>query len=132
MTVRKELGFTLIEVITVCLIIAVLAAIAFPSYQNMMIRSRRTDIQAVLTQEQLKLEKHRVDNASYATYVMPDVSNAYYTVTLSGASPTAYTLSAAPKSGTPQTKDTCGTVTLTFNAGTVTRGQTAGTVNTCW
>ena len=64
MTVRKQLGFTLVEVITVVLIIGVLAAIAYPSYVGMMQRSRRAEAATIINEQSLRLEKFRVDNAS--------------------------------------------------------------------
>lgn len=120
MTNRKDLGFTLIEVIVVVMIIAILAAIAFPSYKAMMQRTRRAEAATIINEQQLRLEKHRVDNASYATYALAGVtSTPYYDVTLSGATATAFTLTATPKGA--QVSDDCGKLVMTYSAGVTTR-----------
>ena len=131
MSARKSLGFTLVEVITVVLIIAVLAAIALPSYQKMMQRSRRAEAATVLNEQQLRLEKHRVDNASYATYALPaGLDTEFYTFALADGSETTYTLTADPTG--PQATDTCGMLTLEFDAGVVTHTQEGGSTEECW
>lgn len=128
MTNRKDLGFTLIEVIVVVMIIAVLAAIAFPSYVNMMQRTRRAEAATIINEQQLRLEKHRVDNASYATYALAGVtSTPFYDVTLSDADETNYTLTATPKGA--QLKDDCGDLVMTYAAGVTTRTADA---DDCW
>ena len=48
MSLHRRNGFTLIEVIIVMAIIAILTAIAFPSYQNYIIRSSRSAAQTEL------------------------------------------------------------------------------------
>lgn len=129
MSARKPLGFTLVEVITVCLIIAVLAAIAFPSYTRMMQRTRRAEAVAIINEQQLRLEKHRVDNASYATYVPAGtLSTEFYTIGISGADADTYVLTATRKGA--QLKDTtCGDLVRTFNQGAITQSPTAAD---CW
>jgi type IV pilus assembly protein PilE len=59
-------GFTLIELMMVILIIAILAAIAFPSYSRHVVKGNRGEAQSSLQQIQLLQESHRRDNATYA------------------------------------------------------------------
>ena len=129
MTVRKPLGFTLVEVITVVLIIAVLAAIAYPSYLGMMQRTRRAEAVTIINEQQLRLEKHRVDNASYATYVPAGLlGTEFYDVGISGADENTYVITATRKGA--QLKDTtCGDLSVTFDAGAVTRDPDTAE---CW
>ena len=132
MTVRKPLGFTLVEVITVVLIIGVLAAIAYPSYVGMMQRTRRAEAATILNEQQLRLEKHRVDNASYATYVPQGVFDTpFYAFDFVEAQsgPTTWRLTATPEGA--HTNDDCGTLTLRFNAGAVIR-ENSGSGTDCW
>ena len=55
---RKQTGFTLIELMIVVAIIAIIAAIAMPSYQNYAVRTNRTQCQSALVQMANAMERH--------------------------------------------------------------------------
>jgi type IV pilus assembly protein PilE len=75
---RKKcpLGFSLLELMVVIVIIGILAAIAYPSYSNYVIRARRGDAQAALTQIANRLDKFFGYCNSYPTSATP-LSSAY-------------------------------------------------------
>lgn len=59
-------GVTLLELLVALVIVAVLAAIAVPSYRSHVLRARRTDATAALLRIQGAQEKFFVQNARYA------------------------------------------------------------------
>ena len=64
---RRSAGFTLIEVMIAVAIIAILAAVAMPSYRAYVIRGHLTDAVNGLATVRADMERHFQDNRSYAT-----------------------------------------------------------------
>lgn len=120
-------GFTLIEVMIVVAIIGILAAIAYPSYDEYIKRGNRTEGQAFLQDVAARQERYFSQNNEYAdTAAKLNVSTGSETgkYTLSIATSDGYTLTA-----TQQFNDTkCGNLTL--NALGV-KGA-GGSVDECW
>ena len=126
MAIRKALGFTLIEVLVVVAIIAILAAIAIPGFNDQIRKSRRADVQGKMEDIRLRLERFRVDNPTYAMpFTSATWSDSFYTVTLTGTGAAAYTVTATPQGS--QVKDDCGTMTLVNTAGTISQSPA-----NCW
>ncbi len=65
-TQKRTKGFTLIELVITVAVIAILATVAFPSFVEQMRKSRRADGRAAVLDVQLKLERYRASNNSYA------------------------------------------------------------------
>ncbi|MGL5007148.1 MAG: type IV pilin protein [Plesiomonas sp.] len=113
---NKEIqtGFTLIEMMIAVAIVAIIAAIAIPSYQSHIIKSRRTEVLTQLLQGQLAQEKQWLINKSYHTTPanIGLINSTYYTFTIPiSATANTYTLNATAIGS--QTKDTnCTTLTL--------------------
>jgi type IV pilus assembly protein PilE len=130
----RSQGFTLIELMIVVLIIAILAAIAMPSYQNYVMKSRRSDAKVALVAIQLAEEKWRANNTSYTSTLsnlgLTSSSPAGY-YTLSVALTNGYTITALATG--VQASDT-GCAQLILNqAGNKTANNSAGTaVTNCW
>ncbi len=133
MKLRMQRGFTLIELMIVVAIIGILAAIAYPSYDEYVKRGNRTEGQAFLSDVAARQERYYSQNHVYVT----DVDDIEDLGLSSANSPTdKYTIGLAAGGGgytltaTNQFNDTkCGNLTL--NALGV-RGASAGTVDTCW
>ncbi|MGL4602183.1 MAG: type IV pilin protein [Plesiomonas sp.] len=114
--VKIRKGFTLIETMIVIAIIAIIAAIAIPSYQSHIIKSRRTEVLTQLLQGQLAQERLWLMNKTYSTN-LADIgltNSTYYTFTTPiSATANTYTLEATAIGS--QTKDTkCTTLTINY------------------
>lgn len=133
----RSKGFTLIEVMIVVAIVAILAAIALPSYNEYIRRGHRADARAGLLQAQQWLERAATATGVYPTSLPAsltwsgDGTKRYDIALAAGATNAAFTLTATPKGA--QVGDKCGTYTLTHTGLRGANGVTSGAIVTeCW
>ena len=62
---KRQQGFTLIELVIAIAIIGILVAFALPAYQEQTLKARRSDGQAFLMQLQASMERFIFDNNAY-------------------------------------------------------------------
>lgn len=114
-TQAKSAGFTLIELMIVIAILGIVVAIALPSYQDSVSKSRRADAQGVLTSFANTMERYYTTNSTYAgagasggntgaptifsTEAPLDGATKYYDLTIVSSSSTSFVIQAAPKNG---------------------------------
>lgn len=146
---RRTGGFTLIEVMIVVAIVAILAAIAYPSYSESVAKGRRAQVTTQMLAAQQFMERWYSENYDYSkntagTLVteatqfparfakVPAEGTQYYTMSFDTIAANAYTLQAVPLPGGPMVNDKCGTFKLDNNGkkSVVTTGT--GDVESCW
>ena len=114
-------------------IVAILAAIAYPSYQEHLRKSRRAAAQSFMVDVAARQQQYLIDARSYAggagaltalNLAVPGDVTRFYTVTVDPAAPTlppSYTITATPIAGSPQVPD--GVLTLDHQGSKTRNGQ---------
>lgn len=155
-TARTQGGFTLIEIMITVAVVAILSAIAIPSYRNYVLRANRTVAKVALVDASSRLESYFIVHKKYTKalsdiqlqqYLMRDGSTASTdasNASLYQLSIKALSTSACPATGDPgtgsysvvatpvnaQRRDSaCLSLCLTSNG---IRLSAAGTADTCW
>ena len=91
-------GFTLMEILIAVAIVGILAAVAYPAYQDQVAKTRRSDAKIALTQAASAQERFFTQNNSY-TANTADVGGAtspegYYAISIPVQTTTTFTLTA--------------------------------------
>jgi len=149
MTRSRNRGFTLIEVMVVVAIVAILAAVAVPSYRDYVRRSQVQEATTFLSDYQIKMEQFYQDNRSYGnggcaaggavatSWSFPSTAK-YFTYTCTGSNANAQGFQGFVITATGLTTQGSNghTYTLTNNGGTVARQTTqfkgATSTANCW
>lgn len=117
----KQQGFSLIELMIAVAIVAILAAIAYPAYNDQVTKARRSDAHAALLNTAALMEHYYTENNTYVGANAPaDIGasatspESHYDITIGNLTATTYTLTATPVAGGAQASDTtCGALSLT-------------------
>lgn len=125
---KKHAGFTLIELMITVAIVAILAAIVYPSYQDSVRRGNRGTAQSFLMDVAQREQQVFLDRRSYEAAannaafpgsalnisVPGEIADLYeVSVAVTAGPPPTFTVTAAPKAGTIQVED--GNLTLNSN-----------------
>lgn len=106
MMLTRAKGFTLIELMVVVAIVSILAAIAYPSYQQYIIRGKRAAAQAQMMDIANREQQYLLANRAYASksaletggYVLPsEVASDYgYDISIGSGTPPSFTITFTP------------------------------------
>ncbi|MEO5845968.1 MAG: type IV pilin protein [Caldimonas sp.] len=130
----KTRGFTLVEVIITVAIVAILAAVALPTYREHVRKSRRAEAQAYLMAVASRQQQFLLDTRGYAATLTTvglaapaNVAAAYdLAVAAAAGPPPTFRISAVPKATTDQTYERCGTLAIDQN------GAKSAAYASCW
>ncbi|WP_272887738.1 type IV pilin protein [Caldimonas thermodepolymerans] len=137
-------GFTLIELMIVVVVIAILAAIAYPSYQEHVVKSRRATAQACLLELGQFMERFYATNMRYdqttggAAVALPQTQcgrdlAGFYAFQFADEEPTAgtYEIEAVPQGAQAKGDTLCGTLSVN-QRGEKKVGVEGTAVSACW
>lgn len=121
---KKTSGFTIIELMIVLIIVALLVALAYPSYIDYVRKSKRGEAQQLLLNWAINQEIYRSNNPTYAdgdalTEPCNGVADCDYDFGVTDITGATYTLTATARAGNDQVndkaKDGVTVCTLTLN-----------------
>jgi len=131
----KKNGFTLIELLITIAIIAILAGVAYPSYMQHVLKSKRSEAQSALLDLANRQEMYYLDHHKYALNLNTELGlsgnpfitdNGYYSIATSSATATADFTLTATAIGTQAADSECATLSINHQ-------QTKSASNTsCW
>ena len=137
---RVGRGFTTIELLIGLVVMGVLLALAFPSYQSSIRKSRRAEAFSALTAIQQAQERLRSNRETFATTLTAAVTatppglgwaptatrttGGYYDLTLSDINATRYVATATAVTGTSQDNDgACRVLAVRVDGGNIRYGS---------
>ena len=150
-TRARPRGFTILELVVALAVLGTIAALAFPSFQSALMKSRRSEALTALGAAQLKQERWRANNTSYASdltgtwpanglALSSSTPGQLYTIAIAANSETGYELTATANAGTSQVRDgNCAVLGVRMEAGNLSYGSAAAgaaptysATNPCW
>lgn len=141
---RLSAGFTLVELLIAIVIVAILSAIAIPSYRSYVLRARREDATSALMRVQAAEEKFFLQNNAYTANLAgappagigigATSDNGYYALALALTNGGAgFTATATPTATGGQTDDAkCATYTIDQTGNKTATGTDPTPNQTCW
>lgn len=135
---RNTSGFTLIEVMVVVGIVAILTAVALPSYRDYVTRGKLADAYALLSSQRVKMEQFYQDARDYTGACVPGTvatpsTGTYFVLTCTNLTANTYLITATGLAGSGVTAFSF-TVDQNNNRQTLTTATGWGlpSPNNCW
>jgi type IV pilus assembly protein PilE len=143
----RQTGVTLIELMVVVIVLAILTAVALPSYTQFIIRAKRSAGKSMLLQVADRQQQFFMDNKQYSaslaalgfpadtfmigddgTFLADGDGDRVYNLSLANTTAMTYTATATPQLRQAAKDTDCANLTLTH---TGVKGNSAGG-NNCW
>jgi type IV pilus assembly protein PilE len=131
---KKNRGVTLMELMVVTTIVAILAAIAYPSYRQQVMRSNRTEARTVLMRIAQSMERCYTNDRTYVGCVVPlgATENGLYSISVPvAATAAAFQIRATAQAGQAQDTD-CSRFEITERGRSAFRADNTSNTNACW
>jgi len=128
--INDDRGFTLIELMIVVAIIGILAAIAYPSYQQYVIKTKRVDMMTELQNTATQIQSRKLAQGKYSNALVTGlggdypINNPLYKITFTDPLTSEWMITATPEPNTQMNGD--GNLTLN-SAGRKCRASKCGT-----
>ena len=122
----RSRGFTLVEMMIAVAVAGVMSGIAYPSFQGVLHKSRRTEALVALMQVQAAQERWRSNHRSYGTLaeigIAATTTGGHYTLQVADVGDDGYDATAVASGG--QSRDaTCRHLRLRLDGATVARAS---------
>jgi type IV pilus assembly protein PilE len=137
-------GVTLIELMIVIIVVAILAAVAIPSYRNYVLRAHRVEAKTALLNLAAAQEKFYLVNNTYAAngvlstappagLGLPATSeNGWYTIAIAAGANAATFSATATATGTQTEDEDCATFTINAQGVKSATRSGGGASTVCW
>ncbi len=133
MMMRKTHGFNFIEMLITLIIIAILSAIAVPSYSSHITHANRIAAEVSLSKLATRLEQYNTKNNTYQNATLANlniISPKNYQLEIVSATDTNFMIAAHPLNAQQKNDSQCATLTLDSQN---EKGSTgSGTIEDCW
>lgn len=130
----KIRGFTLIELMVTVAVIAIIASIAYPSYQEQIRKTRRADAKAALMDAAAIMERHYTQFGQYGGgAVIPSTSpGQFYTIAATGTVATSQVFTITATRAGQQADDKCGNFTISQDQSKTVAGGSLAAADCGW
>ncbi|MEC5210023.1 type IV pilus assembly protein PilE [Psychrobacter sp. PL15] len=109
--INNSRGFTLIEMMIVVAIIGILAAIAYPSYQQYVIKTKRVDMMTELQNIATQIQSRKLAQGKYSNALVTGlggdypINNPLYKITFTDPLTSEWMITATPEPNTQMAND---------------------------